>query len=205
MEAWAKCQVHQNWDDNFQAEVKVEEFVGKDWSKHLQSQVVYLNVTEDWLDRRLHQSLAFRLHKFDEVRQQVDQEWLHCDLVEDFFKLRIDSTNPSAVWVICRAVPRAHRYDFSFSTVELLDEDCVEGVEVFGKFSHSLRHLHLVHLSLLANLHLFVNLLIGSLGGHVRLNFYDILYGTRILSWFRRSLFWEWGLLSFWCLGLIID
>ena len=73
--------------------------------------------------------------------------------------------------------------------MELLDEDCVEGVEVFGKFTHSLRHLRLVHLSLLADLHLFVNLLISSIGGHVRLNFYDILCGTRILSWFRRSLF----------------
>jgi len=86
-------------------------------------------------------------------------------------------------------VTRAHCDDFSFSTVELFDENCVKCVKIFSKFSDSLRHLRLVNLSLFTNLHLLVILLICSLGGHVRLNFYDILRGTGALAWFRDSWF----------------
>ena len=69
MESRAQCYIHQHGDHRLQAKVKVEKLVAEHCFEHLQHQVVKLDITGHWLRGLVHQGLALRLDKFDQVWQ----------------------------------------------------------------------------------------------------------------------------------------
>lgn len=86
------------------------------------------------------------------MRQQVDQEGLHRDLLKDLLQLRTDHVADAALESpvhghCCSRTATALLNYLSLKFVELLDENCVVGIQVLGQLALSLRHLQLVHLS----------------------------------------------------------
>ena len=77
----------------------------------------------------LHQCVALGLHELDQVWQQIDQVWLSRYLNQDLSHLRAHYSQAIFVeFTSCTLTALTLMADLSFNSLELLEEDSIEGI-----------------------------------------------------------------------------